>query len=130
VEQISGEIRTISHLLHPPLLDEIGWARLCTGTSRICGTQQDQNSARNTQGFGPPADGHGDRDFPHRAECLTNIHRHSGSKTASIRVIREITGSLFWLKTAAKAFQRRNCRPLRKAAGVSAFEAWPSASAI
>ena len=26
-------------------------------------------------------------------ECLTNIHRHSGSKTASIRIVRDDGGS-------------------------------------
>jgi signal transduction histidine kinase len=43
VEQISREIRTMSHLLHPPLLDEVGLASALALVYRwILETQQDR----------------------------------------------------------------------------------------
>jgi two-component system NarL family sensor kinase len=80
-----NEILTLSHLLHPPLLDEIGFASAATSYveefARRSGIKSDISL-----------------DLPHRLshdleillfrvlqESLTNIHRHSGSKRAEIR---------------------------------------------
>lgn len=87
VEQISSEIRTISHLLHPPLLDAAGLASALRWY---------------VEGFSERSKINVELDIPARLtrmsdemeiavfrmvqECLTNIHRHSGSKTAVIRV--------------------------------------------
>ena len=90
VQQLNQEIRTASYLLHPPLLDEagitaaLGWyidgLRLRSGLAIDLMIQPD---------FGRV-----DRDlelviFRIVQECLTNIHRHSGSKTASIQITRD-----------------------------------------
>jgi PAS domain S-box-containing protein len=88
VDQIQSEIRTLSHLLHPPLLDEIGlesairWlADGFTQRSKI-GVHLDipqAGLARLT----------GDLEiaiFRIVQESLTNIHRHSGSPNARIRI--------------------------------------------
>ena len=48
VQQISSEIRTISHLLHPPLLDEVGLpSALGWYLDGFAGTQQDCNEVGN-----------------------------------------------------------------------------------
>lgn len=90
VQQLQREIRTTSYLLHPPLLDEaglvsaLGW--YVQGLNQRSGLQTELEIA---QDFGRIP-----RDlelvvFRLVQESLTNIHRHSGSKTAFIRVTRD-----------------------------------------
>ena len=89
VQQLSKELRTTSHLLHPPLLDESGlpsavrW--FVDGFAKRSKISVDLEIA--------PDLGRLPRDlettiFRMVQECLTNIHRHSGSPTASIRIAR------------------------------------------
>ena len=87
VEQLTQEIRTASYLLHPPLLDEIGVA--ATLKWYVEGLVERSGLKINLD---LPQDlGRFSRDaelvvFRVVQECLTNIHRHSGSKTAAIRL--------------------------------------------
>jgi PAS domain S-box-containing protein len=90
VEQVSSEIRTMSHLLHPPLLDMAGLASALRwyvdGFSERSRIKVDVEI---------PADlGRLPSDmeiaiFRIVQECLTNIHRHSGSPTATVHVYQE-----------------------------------------
>lgn len=87
VDELSKEIRTISHLLHPPLLDEAGLASALRWYIEGFAERSKIDARLDI----PP-------DFarlPNETEisifrvvqeCLTNIHRHSGSPTARIRV--------------------------------------------
>lgn len=90
VEQISSEIRTISHLLHPPLLDAAGLASALRwyvdGFSERSKIKVDLEI--------PPDFGRLPAEmeiaiFRIVQECLTNIHRHSGSASAAIRLRKE-----------------------------------------
>jgi PAS domain S-box-containing protein len=89
LEQLSTEIRTISHLLHPPLLDEVGLQSALQWY--IDGFSERSKINVNLE---LPVDfGRLPRNleitlFRVVQECLTNIHRHSGSSTAAIRVAR------------------------------------------
>ena len=79
VEQISTEIRTISHLLHPPLLDEVGLASALRWY--IDGFRD--RSTINVEIDVSPDLGRLSAEketaiFRIVQECLTNIHRHSG----------------------------------------------------
>jgi len=91
IEQASADIRTISYLFHPPLLDEMGlhsalkwYIEGFTERSKIAAKLE------------LPADEDGERLPPDyelclfriAQECLTNIHRHSGSSTAVVRLLR------------------------------------------
>jgi signal transduction histidine kinase len=90
VEEITREIRTISHLLHPPLLDEAGLA-----SALRCYVEGFSERSRIDVKLEMPSE------LPRLPEeielsifrivqeCLTNVHRHAGSPTAAIRIVQE-----------------------------------------
>ena len=87
VQQLNREIRTTSYLLHPPLLDENGLSQAILwyiqGLMERGGLNIDFDISED---FGRlPADLEL-AIFRVVQESLTNIHRHSGSKTAKIRL--------------------------------------------
>ena len=86
-QQLSREIRTTSYLLHPPLLDELGLASALNwyveGLAQRSGIAIKLDIADNVGRL--PSDMEL-AIFRLVQECLTNIHRHSGSKTAEIRM--------------------------------------------
>jgi PAS domain S-box-containing protein len=80
-----NETRTLSHLLHPPLLDEVGFASAATNYvqefARRSGIEIDIS-------VDLPSRLQADTEillFRVLQESLTNIHRHSGSSRAKIR---------------------------------------------
>ena len=87
VDQASQDIRTVSHLLHPPLLDEVG---LTSALQWFLDGFAHRSKIAVTLHVAP--------DLPKLSrdlelslfrivqECLTNIHRHSGSLTAHVRL--------------------------------------------
>jgi signal transduction histidine kinase len=87
VEQISTEIRTMSHLLHPPLLDEVGLASALRWYIDGFATRSKINVGLEVAGdFGRLADDMEIAIFRMVQECLTNVHRHSNSSTAEVRL--------------------------------------------
>jgi two-component system, NarL family, sensor kinase len=90
VEQVSLEIRTISHLLHPPLLDIAGLVSALRwyvdGFSERSKIKVDLDVPSD---FGRLPDEVEIAIFRIVQECLTNIHRHSGSATTNITLSRE-----------------------------------------
>jgi signal transduction histidine kinase len=90
VEQASREIRTLSHLLHPPLLEIMGLASALRGY--VEGFSQRSKIAVDLEiasDFDRLPEVLELAIFRIVQECLTNIHRHSGSATATIRIQRE-----------------------------------------
>ena len=90
VRELSQEVRTMSHLLHPPLLDEAGlesalhW--FVEGFAQRSGINVDLDLS--------PELGRLSKEmeisiFRVVQESLSNVHRHSGSKTAQVRVGRD-----------------------------------------
>src|SRR5580704_12260823 len=88
VAQMTKDIRIMSHLLYPPLLDEVGLEsalkEYVNGFAERSGVQVSLDLPEVIERL--------DRDYELSLfrivqECLTNIHRHSGSKTASIRIV-------------------------------------------
>jgi PAS domain S-box-containing protein len=88
VEQLTQEIRTMSYLLHPPLLEELGLSAALDwyvkGLNERAGMDIRLDIPKK---FGRLPDDLELVVFRVVQECLTNTHRHSGSKTASIRLL-------------------------------------------
>jgi signal transduction histidine kinase len=87
MQQLSKEIRTISHLLHPPLLDEIG---LLPAIKLFADGFAERSNVKVTVELSPEvgrlAPNVEISIFRIVQECLTNVYRHSESKTASIKI--------------------------------------------
>jgi signal transduction histidine kinase len=90
VERATSEVRTISYLLHPPILDDLGledaiqW--YAAGFSRRSGIEVNVDLQQDLGRF--------PREleltlFRIVQEALTNIHRHSGSPTAQITLSKD-----------------------------------------
>jgi PAS domain S-box-containing protein len=82
-----GEIRTMSHLLHPPLLEEAGLASavrwFVDGFAARSGIRAEVEIAKPLRRLGAEIEL---ALFRVLQESLTNVHRHSGSKSVSIRI--------------------------------------------
>jgi len=85
--QIMQEIRTMSYLLHPPLLEEGGLATALEvyveGLNSRGSLAVQLNISENFPRFSDDLEL---AVFRVAQECLTNIHRHSGSKTAAVEL--------------------------------------------
>ena len=89
VRQLTQEIRTVSYLLHPPMLEETGLPEALR--SYINGLRNRSGldiSLIMPQDFGRLPDEMELVIFRLVQECLTNVHRHSGSKVVVVRVSR------------------------------------------
>jgi PAS domain S-box-containing protein len=87
-EQAIREVRTISYLLHPPMLEEMG---LNTAIPWYVDGFAKRSGIQTTLEITPPDFGRLPRDvelaiFRVLQESLTNVHRHSGSPTAHARI--------------------------------------------
>jgi PAS domain S-box-containing protein len=86
-EQSANELRTVSYLLHPPLLKELGLGLTLRGYVEGFAERTGIHVTLNSQG---------DMDnlgfdielavFRITQEALSNIHRHSGSRTAAVQI--------------------------------------------
>jgi len=89
VESLHRELRTTTYLLHPPLLDEAGLFSAISwyvqGMTQRSGVNIEFDFA---QDFGRLSREMELLVFRLVQESMTNIHRHSGSKTAGIRIRR------------------------------------------
>jgi len=90
IQNLTKEIRTTSYLLHPPLLDESGLASALRwyvdGLRERSGISIELDIPDKLERLAPETEL---AIFRLVQECLTNIHRHSGSKTAVIRIARD-----------------------------------------
>jgi PAS domain S-box-containing protein len=99
IDESTSELRTISYLLHPPLLEELGLSRTLRG-------YVEGFSRRSGVAVSLTAQGELDRlgfdvelaVFRIVQESLSNVHRHSHSSTANILLVRQ--GSFLNLEIA------------------------------
>jgi PAS domain S-box-containing protein len=103
IDQVTSEIRTMSHLLHPPLLDEVGLSSALRwyvdSFSERSKIAVDVDIAGEIQRLGNDME---IAIFRVVQECLTNVHRHSGSRSASLRLAREDGHVRLEIKDAGK----------------------------
>jgi PAS domain S-box-containing protein len=89
IDQVSSDIRTLSYLFHPPMLDEMGLpsalAWYVDGFAERSKITVKLEAPREWQRL--PED-YELCLFRIAQECLTNIHRHSGSPTATVKLLR------------------------------------------
>jgi PAS domain S-box-containing protein len=89
VNELSRDLRTISHLLHPPLLDEVGLSSaLRTFLDGFTDRSKIKVDFEIPDDFGRLPQDLETAIFRVVQECLTNVHRHSGSVVAKIRIAR------------------------------------------
>src|ERR1700719_649711 len=114
VQQLSREIRTTSYLLHPPLLDENGLSQAIHWYMQGLKERTDLEIELSVpEDFGRlPADLELTI-FRIVQEGLTNIHRHSGSKTATIRLSRGADSVLLRIEDHGKGISPEKLAALR-----------------
>ena len=113
-KELDQEIRTTSYLLHPPMLDELGlraalgWyvegleqraaiqARLSIAEFDRLPREMELTIFRVVQ------------------ECLTNIHRHSRSKTAQIDIALDAVGFVIQVRDFGQGISAQNLTIIRK----------------
>jgi PAS domain S-box-containing protein len=119
VQEVSREIRTMSHLLHPPLLDEAGLASALRWY-----TEEFAKRSRIKVDVEIPAQL---ERLPHDSEiamfrvvqeCLTNIHRHSESTTAGVRIVAEKERMVLQVQDRGKGIPDEKLRSLGHARSV------------
>ncbi len=88
VQEMNNEVRTISHLLYPPLLDEAGLASALRwyveGFTQRSKIEVELKIADDIGRFSPDLE---TAVFRTVQECLTNVHRHSGSPMARVELM-------------------------------------------
>ena len=122
LDRCTAEVRTMSHLLHPPLLEEVGLASAVPWY---------------TEGFAERSGIKVDLDMPRPMprlpetvelvlfrvlqESLTNIHRHSGSKSARIRFRVEHGRVLLTIDDDGKGFTLLNGQAAKPGVGIASM---------
>jgi len=121
IRQLSQELRTVSYLLHPPLLDELGLpSALRWYVEGFAERSKIEVELKVSPELGRlPADME-TTIFRIIQESLTNIHRHSGSKKAAIRLLRSPQGVCLEVQDFGKGMPeaKTNGLPTHRAAGV------------
>jgi signal transduction histidine kinase len=113
-----GETRTISHLLHPPLLDEIGIASAARwyveGFAKRSGIEIVADIPDDLQRMSRPAEL---VLFRVLQESLTNIHRHSRSSRAEISLQTSTTGATLRIRDYGKGIPREMLENFKQTGG-------------
>jgi PAS domain S-box-containing protein len=107
VEQALTEIRTLSYLLHPPMLDELGLSSALKSYAVGFGERSkiDMDLELNSDLGQLPKD-HELCLFRIAQECLTNVHRHSGSPKATVRLARTPSGIELEIKDEGRGLDK------------------------
>jgi PAS domain S-box-containing protein len=107
-EQALQEIRTLSYLLHPPILDQAGLSSALRwyidGFSKRSGI--DVGLVITEEFDRLPREMEADL-FRIVQESLSNVHRHSGSSTASVRLEKQTTQVVLQIRDEGQGIQSR-----------------------
>jgi signal transduction histidine kinase len=119
VDEMSRQIRTMSYLLHPPLLDEAG---LVSAVQWYVEGFAARSTVEVTLDLSPEL-GRLPQDmeitlFRLIQESLTNIHRHSGSKTARISLMKNDQEVSLEITDQGKGFVATSEHRVRRGVGI------------
>jgi PAS domain S-box-containing protein len=105
-DQATREVRTLAYLLHPPLLDEVGLSSAIRwyvdGFTKRSGIDV---SLELPDDLGRMPVDVETTVFRIVQEALTNVHRHSASPTASVRIARDATGLTLEVRDEGKGMR-------------------------
>jgi len=88
IERVSADIRTVSYLLHPPLLEELGLqSALQWYVDGFAERSKISAKLELSDGLKRLPQDYELCLFRIAQECLTNVHRHSGSETARVKLL-------------------------------------------
>ncbi len=114
LQRLSQEIRTASYLLHPPLLDECGLAlALDWYTQGLKERSGLEISLKICQEVGRLPSAVELSIFRIVQECLTNIHRHSGSKCAEIDITNADGNIIVQVKDRGKGISPKKLKEIQ-----------------
>src|ERR1700751_2957642 len=119
VNEITNQIRTISPLLHPPLLDEMGlplalrW--YVDGFKERSKIQATVEVPENFERLTPEIE---IAIFRVVQECLVNVHRHSGSPSCSVILVRNSDGLQLQVKDRGHGIPKEKSLYLMGSGGV------------
>jgi PAS domain S-box-containing protein len=117
-EELGKEIRTTSYLLHPPMLDErglraaLGW--YVEGLKQRSGLDVE---LRIQDELERPSSELELAIFRVVQECLANVHRHSGSKSAHIKIARESANLVVEVRDAGRGITPDELANIRNKGG-------------
>jgi signal transduction histidine kinase len=121
LERCTAEIRTMSHLLHPPLLEEMGLASAVPwyveGFKERSGIAVELEAP--SQEFGRLPQAVEMVLFRVLQESLTNVHRHSGSKRASIRLDVDSKNAVLTIRDHGSGFGWTGVEPVSMGVGIA-----------
>jgi PAS domain S-box-containing protein len=109
IEEAITEVRTISYLLYPPMLEELG---LKSAIPWYLDGFTKRSGIKTTFEVSPDFDRiPGDQElalFRVLQESLTNVHRHSGSSTAVVRLLIKNRAAILQITDEGKGSQLKN----------------------
>jgi signal transduction histidine kinase len=120
LERCTMEIRTMSHLLHPPLLEERGLASAARwyieGFTKRSGITIDLEMPAELDRLPESTEG---VLFRVLQESLTNVHRHSGSKVARIQLAIDAENVYLTIQDKGKGFGEHAEAPTKVGVGIA-----------
>jgi PAS domain S-box-containing protein len=119
VDEINDQIRTISHLLHPPLLDEVGLpSALRWYIQGFAERSKIETTLEIVDDFERLPRETEIAVFRTVQECLTNVHRHSGSSSCSVKVTRRDRQLHVEIRDEGRGIRKRRLLNLMSSGGV------------
>lgn len=119
----SAEIRNLSYLLHPPMMDELGLGS--TVTDYAAGFENRSGLKITVEVSSDLGRLQGNREialFRVIQESLANIHRHSGSATANIRIFRDGQSVILEVTDQGRGLACRDDGRLRYGVGLRSMQ--------
>lgn len=115
IDRAISETRTLSHLLHPPLLDATGFASAASWYVEGFGKRSGMEaSLRIPENMGRLSTRVETALFRIMQEALTNVHRHSGSHRVEVTLTVDENSAILTIKDFGKGIPRETLEQFRQ----------------